>query len=501
MNKMKALIAMSLAIFLVIGTGLASAQTAPPTVTKTAIPTDINVKGTGTDEITTITITVIGAGGITTTSVPMDVVFALDSSGSMSWNDASGLRKTASKSFVDKMDSAKDQAGVVSWDDNIDFTQALTNDFTLAKSRIDAVDSTGGTNLNVGLYSAIGVMNANTRTDPSAEVIIFLSNGAGTYTNAASGGPASDASSEGYVIYSIGLGPSPATGPLTDMATATGGKYYPSPTAANLQAIFDDILTEVTTSTIPRNVDVVEVTQSYIVDEGAFNIAPDSVTTDLVTGETTIIWNDIGTISDGDPDMSNDETVTLTFDAKCDQLGLNLDVDVYGDAKVKYDDKNGNPAGSVNIPQAKINVRALGVVNVESADVSGATKDTFQLAESVYAIGSGYAATTTYDLYILNDQTWSGGESLAGAVVTTTVTTDVSGNIPAGTLIWASAVAGNYDIVVDVDGNGQYDASTDALDDMDVNDAGFEAIPEFPTVALPVAAILGLMFLFQRRKD
>ncbi|MDF1558275.1 MAG: PEF-CTERM sorting domain-containing protein, partial [ANME-2 cluster archaeon] len=26
-------------------------------------------------------------------------------------------------------------------------------------------------------------------------------------------------------------------------------------------------------------------------------------------------------------------------------------------------------------------------------------------------------------------------------------------------------------------------------------------IPEFPTVALPIAAILGLMFLFQRRKD
>ncbi len=28
-----------------------------------------------------------------------------------------------------------------------------------------------------------------------------------------------------------------------------------------------------------------------------------------------------------------------------------------------------------------------------------------------------------------------------------------------------------------------------------------EAIPEFPTVALPVAAILGLAFLFQRRKE
>jgi hypothetical protein len=160
------------------------------------------------------------------------------------------------------------------------------------------------------------------------------------------------------------------------------------------------------------------------------------------------------------------------------------------------------PVGNVNSDDATFTVTPTAGVTVESADSSGVKKDTFQIGDPVYAIGSGYTANTIYDLYILNDQTWIGGESLAGAVVTTSVTTDASGNIfPAGTLIWALAVAGNYDIVVDVDGNVQYDASTDALDDMDVNDAGFEAIPEFPTVALPVAAILGLMFLFQRRKD
>ncbi|NOR48140.1 MAG: PEF-CTERM sorting domain-containing protein [Methanosarcinaceae archaeon] len=30
---------------------------------------------------------------------------------------------------------------------------------------------------------------------------------------------------------------------------------------------------------------------------------------------------------------------------------------------------------------------------------------------------------------------------------------------------------------------------------------GFEAIPEFPTIAIPMIAILGLAFMFQRRKD
>ena len=339
-------------------TGLASASgTIAPTVSKTASPTDINIAGSGVNEETTVTITVTGAGGTSTTITPMDVVFALDSSGSMGWNDPSDLRKTAAKSFVDKMDDTRDTAGVVSWDDNIDFTYGLSSDFPTVKLQIDNVDSSGGTDLNVGLNAAIAMLDANTRVDPSAEVIIFLTDGIGTYTYSGDpGAPADDAASKGYVIYSIGLSDDADMGPLDDMAAATGGQSYTSPSASNLQAIFDAIYEEVVTSTIPYNVDVVEVTQSYIVEEGSFNIPPDSVST--VGGITTIRWNNIGVINDGDPDMSADETVVLTFQAKSSQSGSNLDVEVTGSAKVDYDDNDGNYVGSVPIPQAKINVNA-----------------------------------------------------------------------------------------------------------------------------------------------
>jgi len=349
MNGKTAVIVLSLVIFAVIGVGLASAQIAAPTVLKSAAPTDINVAGSGMNEETTITITVTGAGNTTTTTVPMDVVFALDSSGSMTSNDPGGLRKTAAKDFVDKMDSSKDQAGVVSWDYYIDFTQALSHDFTLVRSKIDDVDSSGGTNLNVGLSSAIGLLDTGKQTDASW-VIIFLSDGDGTYNHAT----AVAADDKGYTVYTIGLNcPSGGVTKLQDIATTTGGKYYSSPTAENLDAIFDDIYMEITTSTIPHYVDVVEVTQSYIIDEGSFNIPPNSVST--VGGITTIIWNNIG-LGDGNPDLSDDETVTLSFTTKSNQCGANLDVDVFGTAKVNYDDKDGNPVGSVDIPQAKINV-------------------------------------------------------------------------------------------------------------------------------------------------
>ncbi|WP_406657777.1 PEF-CTERM sorting domain-containing protein [Methanolobus sp. ZRKC2] len=67
-------------------------------------------------------------------------------------------------------------------------------------------------------------------------------------------------------------------------------------------------------------------------------------------------------------------------------------------------------------------------------------------------------------------------------------------NVPVGTEL--NLVIGVYKadgtLITTADINSVADASASK---------DFEAIPEFPTVALPVAAILGLAFLFQRRKE
>ena len=140
-------------------------------------------------------------------------------------------------------------------------------------------------------------------------------------------------------------------------------------------------------------------------------------------------------------------------------------------------------------------------VTVESALLSGTPQDTFLIGNPVYAIGSGYAAITTYDLYIVEDTTWTDGMAIPTRVsgTETSVATDASGNIGVGTLIWNSCAEGTFDIVVDVDENGYYDAAIDALDsNMEV---GFEGqIPEFSTIAIPIASILGLLFFFNHRK-
>ena len=148
-------------------------------------------------------------------------------------------------------------------------------------------------------------------------------------------------------------------------------------------------------------------------------------------------------------------------------------------------------------------------VTVESADIGGTPENIFQIGDPVYAIGSGYAASTTYDLYVVEDTTWTDGMAIPSRVGGTesSVITDASGNIPAGTLIWtSSSVAGNYDIVVDVNGNGQYDTGIDALDSN--MDTGFEIIQITrpvgtivgSMVAIPVVAIIVTVFLMSRRK-
>jgi PKD repeat protein len=121
-------------------------------------------------------------------------------------------------------------------------------------------------------------------------------------------------------------------------------------------------------------------------------------------------------------------------------------------------------------------------MTIESCDSTGAKKDTFQLSDEVYATGTGYSASTTYDVYLVEDVTWVDGMAIPARVpgTTTSISSDATGNVPA-TLLWSDPlVLGKYDIVVDVDGDGLYYAESDALDDNDIQvTAGFFVIPEF----------------------
>ena len=312
---------------------------------KSVSPGEVYLYGSGCQpDKTTVTIEVDGYGG-GGTSDTLAVVFAIDSSGSMSLNDPFDLRLLAADAFVDKMLATpeNDKGGVVSWDNGIDFTYGLVEEsvdsFATLKTQINSVDSVGGTDLNDGLNAAISMMDAESAV--TNKVIIFLTDGDGTYTYSGSpGSPADAAAAKGYVIYTIGLNiesPSTPETKLMEIASVTGGTYFPSPDASNLDAIFAAVYAGVA-STAPYNVDLTEVTESYIVEEADFSIAPDSVV-ENGDGTTTMVWTNIAQyVGNMNDRLDATETFVVTFTAGSDTVGTALPVDNLTTAVITYTD-------------------------------------------------------------------------------------------------------------------------------------------------------------------
>ncbi len=262
-------------------------------------------------QIYVVDIQVNGAGGNNgTRTVPIEVAFALDSSGSMRTNDPNGIRKTASIEFVDKLDKARDLGAVVSWGDTILFSTNLTNDFEFLKDEIRRVDDLSATDLDVGLDASITILEDFSSLSASARAIIFLTDGDGTYTTCAQNGPASLAATRGYKIYSVGLGSSVDTFNLIDIANCTGGMYTLADSADDLTGVFTDLFGEVLESTAPFDVTVNLVLQpNFNVIAGSFNASPDSNIFDPVSGKTTLLWNKI----DGGRGLSSGQSFEIKF--------------------------------------------------------------------------------------------------------------------------------------------------------------------------------------------
>lgn len=170
-----------------------------------------------------------------------------------------------------------------------------------------------------------------------------------------------------------------------------------------------------------------------------------------------------------------------------------------------FRDRAGNVGGGSGLgSSAAYDSIYLVQASIESCDLLGEEKNTFNLTEVVYVTGTGYLPSTTYNIYIVNDvASWSDGMTIPTQVpgTATTISSDSSGNIPP-TAVWSSDLAlGEYDIVVDLNNNTVYDEGVDALDNNDIVTAAIIVIPEFPTTVILLAALMLPTFaLIIRRK-
>jgi hypothetical protein len=129
---------------------------------------------------------------------------------------------------------------------------------------------------------------------------------------------------------------------------------------------------------------------------------------------------------------------------------------------------------------------------IESCDGASVQRDVFSLDETVYVVGSGFGASQTYNVYIVYDTAWFDGANITGRVQAGAASSDSSGNISL-TAVWNKPLTtGVYDILVDVNGNGKYDAGVDALYSIKV----IVAAGDFSRTEYLVGIVLGLAGCF-----
>lgn len=166
------------------------------------------------------------------TNIEVVLGFAIDSSGSMNWNDPNDLRKDTAKTFVDKMDE-NDKAAIIDFDSYAKVNCELTSDKETIKNAIELIDSNGGTNLAEGVRVSLDTLEIS---QSKAKFIILLTDGEGYYNHSLT----QEAIEKGVKIYTIGLGNSVDESLLRRIAEDTGGKYYHASTAEDLSEVFEE---------------------------------------------------------------------------------------------------------------------------------------------------------------------------------------------------------------------------------------------------------------------
>ncbi len=182
-----------------------------------------------------------------TTSTPVSVLLIIDKSGSMGpgvlGSNAIVAAKLAAKNFIDRL-SMNDEEALVSFNDAISYDQSWTANKTLIKTKIDAITTGNGTHLWDAVIQGSSIIKDRTKK----RVIIILTDGNDATSNNTFQTALNSAVASKAIIYSIGLGNGIDVTHLTQLATATGGKYYNAPSGSDLDAIYQQISQQISSN-------------------------------------------------------------------------------------------------------------------------------------------------------------------------------------------------------------------------------------------------------------
>ena len=355
-------------------------------VTRDVAPSPVYLEGTGPpwNEVSQITVSVMGAGLPIVQEIPIDVVWQIDTSGSMITNDPFNLRVDAVNAFIDTM-RVDDRGAVVGFNDiawvvnnrPLTFTDAMGKQ-TLKGDANTTRFANGGTNIDAALLVANNLLIAEgNRSRPRIEILLTDGQCVPPCTN--TNNLVNQAAAEGIVIYTIGLGSGVNEAFLTSIATGTGGRYYYATTAQDLLPIYLEIGLRInrTAGIDPNPWDSVPMIEDHIAPY--LTVIPNSFY-DPATGfprdpswiqqfgdRTRIQWNVAR--------IDINETWSVRFSVTSTRLGVQ-DVALHPDARVSYLRWDGStvfqpiPQGTLEVlrapspPEITATVPADGAVDV-----------------------------------------------------------------------------------------------------------------------------------------
>jgi len=168
----------------------------------------------------------------------VDVVFIIDNSGSMSWNDPNGLRGEAVKMFIDQLDIG-DAVSIISFEGSANVLVPMTViDSKSTKEQLISQVRTwagGGTSLSAGLNAGYQQLLNSPSGNPE-KVAIMLTDGVGSYNN-----EAELYKQQGWPVYTVGLGDDINPQLLSKIATETGGIYLHADKPEDIMQIYNII--------------------------------------------------------------------------------------------------------------------------------------------------------------------------------------------------------------------------------------------------------------------
>lgn len=174
----------------------------------------------------------------------VEIVFVIDDSGSMDWNDGSNKRLSVACDLINKLPEGS-KIGIVKFESSTTiYTNTLVDNKETAKGYLTTsyFRSSGGTYMFSAMNKAYSLFSAKEEGDGVMRVMVVLSDGetadTGSKTSAIN-----NATSNGVSVYTVGLGSSTSyfNSYMKPVSEATGGKFYLASDASGLADIFTDI--------------------------------------------------------------------------------------------------------------------------------------------------------------------------------------------------------------------------------------------------------------------